>query len=89
MAEGFVNKVAVSGILTLDLEDHYPKEAVKFCDMKDYLFMGLILKEKDFRESLKVLDTAVYQDKITAITCTADAMIPMWAYMLIASRLNR
>ena len=88
MPEVFVNKVAESGIVTLDLEAYYPKEEVLVFDMKDYLFMGLILKEKDFREALKVLDTAVYKDKIAAITCTADAVIPMWAYMLAASALQ-
>jgi len=81
----FVNKVAESGIITLNLEDFYPKEPVLVFDMKDYLFMGLILKEKDFRESLKQLDTTIYEQKIVALTCTADAVIPMWAYMLVAS----
>jgi hypothetical protein len=81
----FVNKVAESGIITLNLEDFYPKEPVLLFDMKDYLFMGLILKEKDFREALKQLDTTVYEQKIVALTCTADAVIPMWAYMLVAS----
>ena len=88
MPEVFVNKVAESGIVTLDLEAYYPKEEVLVFDMKDYLFMGLILKEKDFREALKALDTSVYKDKIAAITCTADAVIPMWAYMLTASALQ-
>src|ERR1700712_4169101 len=88
MGEVFKNKVAESGIITLDLEDYYPKETVVLFDMKDYLFMGLILKEKDFRESLKSLDTAIYKDKIAAITCSADAVIPMWAYMLAASVLQ-
>lgn len=88
MSEQFVNKVAESGIITLNLEDHFPKEAVATFDMKDYLFMGLILKEKDFRESLKQLDVSVYQDKIVALTCSADAVIPMWAYMLVASALQ-
>ena len=88
MPDVFVNKVAESGIITLDLEAYYPKEEVLVFDMKEYLFMGLILKEKDFREALKVLDTAVYKDKIAAITCTADAVIPMWAYMLAASALQ-
>jgi hypothetical protein len=81
----FVNKVAESGIITLNLEDFYPKEPVLVFDMKDYLFMGLILKEKDFREALKQLDTTMYEQKIVALTCTADAVIPMWAYMLVAS----
>ena len=88
MAEVFVNKVAESGIITLDLEAYYPKDEVVLFDMKDYLFMGLILKEKDFRQALKELDRSVYQDKIAAITCSADAVIPMWAYMLAASALQ-
>lgn len=88
MSEVFVNKVAESGIVTLDLEAYYPKDEVVVFDMKDYLFMGLILKEKDFRLALKSLDTSVYQNKIAAITCSADAVIPMWAYMLAASALQ-
>jgi hypothetical protein len=88
MNETFVNKVAESGIITLNLEEYYPKEPVVVFDMKDYLFMGLILKEKDFRESLKNLDLSVFQDKNVALTCTADAVIPMWAYMLVASALQ-
>ncbi len=88
MAEIFVNKVAESGIITLNLEDHYPKNEVMVFDMKDHLFMGLILKEKDFREALKNLDVAVYDNKIVALTCSADAVIPMWAYMLVAALLQ-
>ena len=88
MSEVFKNKVAESGIVTIDLGDYYPKEEVSLFDMKDYLFMGLILKEKDFRESLKQLDIAVYQNKVVAITCSADAVIPMWAYMLVATVLQ-
>jgi hypothetical protein len=88
MSELFVNKVAESGIVTIDLETYYPKNEVMVFDMKDYLFMGLILKEKDFRESLKQLDISVFSDKIVALTCTADAVIPMWAYMLVASALQ-
>ena len=88
MSEVFKNKIAESGILTLDLENYYPKESIVLFDMKDYLFMGLILKEKDFRESIKSLDTSIYNNKIAAITCSADAVIPMWAYMLAASVLQ-
>jgi len=88
MSETFVNKVADSGIVTLNLEDYYPKETIIVFDMKDYLFMGLILKEKDFRESLKELDLSVFENKIVALTCSADAVIPMWAYMLAASALQ-
>ena len=88
MEEIFVNKVSESGILSLNLEDFYPKEEIALFDMKDYLFMRLILKEKDFRESLKNLDLSIYQNKIVAVTCSADAVIPMWAYMLAASYLQ-
>lgn len=88
MSETFINKVAESGIITLNLEDYYPKEAIMVFDMKDYLFMGLILKEKDFRESLKAMDISVYENKIVALTCSADAVIPIWAYMLVASALQ-
>ena len=88
MAETFVNKVAESGIITINLEDYYPKETVAVFDMKDHLFMGLILKEKDFRETLKTFNTTPFQNKIVALTCSADAVIPMWAYMLVASMLQ-
>ena len=88
MSETFVNKVAESGIISLNLEDYYPRESVQVFDMKDYLFMGLILKEKDFRESLKTIDLASYENKIVALTCSADAVIPIWAYMLVSSVLQ-
>ncbi len=82
------NKVAESGIVSIDLEAFYPKGEIAVFDIKDYLFMGLILKEKDFRLALQNLDVETYRDKYVAVTCTADAIIPMWAYMLIASTLQ-
>lgn len=88
MNESIVNRVANSGLITLNLEDYLPREEVAVFDLKDYLFMGLILKEKDFREALKSLDWSVYQAKNVAITCSADAVIPMWAYMLVTSYLQ-
>ena len=88
MEAEFVNKVLESGIITLDLEEFYPKEETAVFDMKDHLFMGLILKEKDFRETLKNLDLTPYKDKNIALTCSADAVIPVWAYMLVASYLQ-
>jgi len=88
MEEVMTNKVAESGIITLNLEDYYPKEETMVFDLKEYLFMGLILKEKDFREALKNLDLNPYTNKNIALTCTADAIIPMWAYMLVASYLQ-
>lgn len=83
-----INKVSESVLVTIDLEDFYPKEAVVVFDLKDYLFMGLILKEKDFREALKNLDVTAFTGKVAAVTCSADAVIPMWAYMLVASYLQ-
>ncbi len=88
MSETFVNKVSESGIISLNLEDYFPKHGIQVFDMKDYLFMGLILKEKDFREALKTVDLGSYENKIVALTCSADAIIPIWAYMLAASVLQ-
>lgn len=88
MEDILVNKVAESGLVTLDLEDYYPKEEMVMFDLKDFLFMGLILKEKDFREALKNTDWNVFSSKNVYITCTADAVIPMWANMLVTSYLQ-
>ena len=88
MEDMIVNKVAESGLITLDLEEYYPKEETAIFDLKNYLFMELILKEKDYREALKNLDWSIYQNKNVAITCSADAVIPMWAYMLAATYLQ-
>lgn len=88
MAEEFVNKVAESGLISLDLEKWYPKEEIMVFDIKDLLFMGMIVKEKEYRELLKAIDWEQYRNKIVAITCSVDAIIPMWAYMLIAAKLE-
>src|SRR6476469_5162373 len=88
MSDVFVNKVAASGILTLDLEKYLPVSDVVNFDLKEHLFMGLILKEKDFREALKTLDWTPYQDKYVAIMCSVDAIIPVWAYMLVTTYLQ-
>ena len=83
-----INKVSESSLITLNLEDYFPREEVVLFDMKDYLFMGLILKEKDFREALKNLDLSQFNNKSVAVTCSVDAVIPIWAYMLVASYLH-
>lgn len=83
----FVNKVAESGIITLNLEDYLAKDLVVF-DLKPFLFMELILKEKDFRAALNAHDWNQYKDKNVAVTCSADAIIPVWAYMLVMSYLQ-
>lgn len=88
MAELFVNKVAESGLITLDLEDWYPRGEVAVFDLKEHLFMGMIVKEKEFRESLKNFDWEQYRNKYVSVICSADAIIPVWAYMLVASYLQ-
>lgn len=88
MQQTFVNKVAESGIVTINLEDFYIKGDTAVFDLKDFLFMGLILKEKDYRAALLATDWQIYAEKNIAITCTADAIIPVWAYMLAASYLQ-
>ena len=88
MSDTIVNKVANSGLVSLDLEKFLPQGEVVGFDLKDHLFMGLILKEKDFREALKNLDWTIYHEKNVAVYCSADAIIPVWAYMLIATYLE-
>ena len=83
-----INKVAESGLLTIDPFTYYPKGDTAVFDMKDHLFMGLILKEKDFREALKGMNWEPFKDKNVAVTCTVDAVIPVWAYMLVAAYLE-
>lgn len=88
MSEPIINKVAESGLVTIDLEKYYPKGEVALFDLKNHLFMGMILKEKDFREALKAIDWSQYKDKNVALFCSADAIIPVWAWMLAASYLQ-
>ena len=88
MAELFNNKVAESGLLTIDLASLLPSNEIILFDIKPYLFKELILKEKEFRASLLNIDWSIYQDKIVGIVCSADAIIPMWANMLIVSSLH-
>jgi hypothetical protein len=88
MSEEIINKVAQSALTTLDLETYFPKDEVVVFDLKPLLFMEMIIKEKDFRASLLATDWNVYADKQVTVTCSADAIIPMWAYMLVASYLQ-
>ena len=86
--EEIVNRVATSGLISFDLEELYhPGERVLY-DIKDNLFMGMILKEKDFRDFLKAHDWAQYTGKNVAIVCSEDAIVPTWAYMLLAIQLE-
>ena len=83
-----VNRVAQSSLVTLNLEDYsHPGPRVVY-DLKEHLFKGLILREKDFRDSLKQEDWSKYKDQNVAVICSADAIIPQWAFMLIAVHLE-
>lgn len=86
--ENIVNKVANSGLITLNLEDYFPQGDRVVYDIKDNLFHGLMLREKDFREFIKEHDWAQYEGKYVAITCTSDAIVPTWAYMLLANKIS-
>lgn len=88
MSDEIVNKVANSGIVTIDLEEYYQNGERVLFDVKPLLFQELILKEKDFRDYIKNNDWSVYKNKFVAITCTNDAIVPTWAYMLVSLALE-
>jgi hypothetical protein len=88
MSDALVNRVTSSGLITLKPEEWAPSSKPVSFDLKDYLFMGLILKEQDFREAMKAHDWSSYEGKVIAVFCSADAIIPSWAYMLVATHAN-
>jgi len=88
MENEIINKVALSGIITIDLEEFYPLGERVLLDIKEHLFQGLILREKDFREFVKNEDWSKYTNKYVALICSADAVVPTWAYMLLAIQLE-
>ncbi len=83
MAGEIVNRVAASKLVTIDLEEFYPQGERVVIDLKDWLFEGLVLREKDFRASIASHDWSDYQDKYVAVHCSTDAIIPSWAYLLV------
>ncbi|MFN3999820.1 DUF2480 family protein [Algoriphagus sp.] len=83
-----VNRVSLSSIISLNLEEIYPKEERIIFDLKPFLWQELILKEQDFRKALKVIDWENYREKWVAITCSADAIVPTWAFMLVCTYLQ-
>jgi hypothetical protein len=85
--ENIVNKVAQSGLVTLDPAAFYPAGERVIYDIKDNLFHGLMLREKDLRDFIKEHDFTQYEGKNVGITCSADAIVPTWAYMLLANRM--
>jgi hypothetical protein len=88
MAEEIINRVANSKLITLDLEDYYPEGKRILFDMAPWLFEGLVLREKDFRAQVKAFEWSQYEDAFVALSCSTDAIIPDWAYMLIAIHLE-
>lgn len=87
MADEIINRVAQSKLVVIDLEDYYPQgKRVQF-DIKDWLFEGFVLKEKEFRLHVKEHDWSQYQNHYVALVCSTDAIIPVWAYMLITIEL--
>ena len=88
MEKEIVNKVANSGLINLDLADYYPKGERVVYDIKQNLWQELVLKEKDFRQFVKENDWSVFQDKYVALTNSADAIVPPWAFMLLTNALE-
>ena len=88
MSTPIMNKVAESGLVSLDLTSFIDPTPIVLFDIKQYLFMDLILKEKDFRAALITADLSIFQDKVVGIYCSVDVIIPMWANMLIASAIQ-
>ena len=88
MPEEIINRVANSKLVTIDLEDFYPKGKRVVFDIKDWLFEGLILREKEFRNYVAQHDWSLYQDSYVALICSTDAIVPAWAYMLLSTHLN-
>ncbi|SRR6056297_88202 len=81
-----VNRVKKSPLVTLNLETYYPDVKVVGLDLKDFLFKGLILREKEFRAAIEEISWDDYKDSILCVFCSTDAIIPVWAYMLVAAK---
>mgnify|MGYP001299007802 CR=1 FL=1 len=83
-----INRVANSDLITIDLSDYAPLVQIIELDLKKFLFEGFVLKEKDFRAAIKELDLSAYHNKVVAVFCSSDCIIPMWAFMLVTSSLT-
>ncbi len=88
MADEIINRVANSDLITINLEDYYPEGKRVLFDIKQWLFEGLILKEKDFRQAVITHDWSQYQNNFVALSCSTDAIIPAWAFMLLSTHLE-
>lgn len=87
MSNEIVNRVARSGLITIDLEEFYPEGERVVYDIADNLWQGMALKEKDFRDFVKAKDWSIYKDQYVALHCSADAIVPTWAYMLLTTKI--
>lgn len=87
MADEIINRVAQSKLVVIDLEDFYPQGKRTLFDIKDWLYEGFVLREKDFRRQVKEHDWSQYQNQYIALMCSTDAIVPAWAYMLITVEL--
>ncbi|MGB5463598.1 MAG: DUF2480 family protein [Aureibaculum sp.] len=88
MSNEIVNRVSKSNLITIDLEDFYPEGNRIIFDISEWLFEGLILREKDFREKVEQYDWSSFSDCYVALTCTTEAIIPAWAYLLITTKMS-
>lgn len=88
MAEEIINRVANSALVVIDLEDYYPSGQRVQLDISNWLYEGLILREKDFRVQVAAHDWSQYQDAFVALHCSSDAIIPGWAYLLLSVHLS-
>lgn len=88
MAEEIINRVANSKLMVIDLEDYYPEGQRFVFDFKNWLYEGLVLREKEFRSHVKAYNWSQHKDHYVAITCSTDAIIPAWAFMLITIELE-
>ncbi|WP_431132779.1 DUF2480 family protein [Psychroserpens mesophilus] len=87
MADEIINRVAQSKLVVIDLEDYYPQGKRVLFDIKDWLFEGLVLREKDFRQYVAKHDWSQYHNQYVALTCSTDAIVPAWAFMLVTIEL--
>lgn len=88
MAEDIINRVANSSLVVVDLEDFYPKGQRTLIDIKDWLWEGFVLREKEFRNYVSTHDWSEYQNHFVALNCSTDAIVPAWAYMLLTMHLE-
>ncbi|MDX1784009.1 MAG: DUF2480 family protein, partial [Aequorivita vladivostokensis] len=88
MEDEIINRVAQSKLITFNLEDYYPEGERKVLDITDWLYEGFILREKEFRAHVEASDWSEYKDAYVALQCSTDAIVPGWAFMLIASKLQ-